>query len=301
MCMENLENKIKDCKSYSEVGRLLGYNYCNARVKQCVIEYCLEHEIDIEKQIFSWKDRRAYCLNCGKEIIGEGKFKKKFCCQSCANSYTNKLRGHKSIEERCKISDSLKKTLQEDNKYITLGEAVKKHLILNPLNVSYDSCKIILREKTQKKKCVICGEFYVPSLNKGGKLSKKCTCSIECHKQLKSLKSEKVQERLISDGSHKGWQSRNILSYAESFWINVLNNNDIPFISNKPVKQENGRSNYFLDFYVEKNNKLIDLEIDGKQHEYDDRKESDARRDVYLKSLGFIVYLIKWNEISSEK
>jgi predicted signal transduction protein with EAL and GGDEF domain len=56
----------------------------------------------------------------------------------------------------------------------------------------------------------------------------------------------------------------------------------------------------FLDFYIEINNKKIDLEIDGKQHNYPDRKESDKQRDKILKNAGYIVYRIKWNEINSE-
>ena len=34
---------------------------------------------------------------------------------------------------------------------------------------------------------------------------------------------------------------------------------------------------------------------------YEDRKESDIRRDIYIKSLGIEVYRIEWNEINSDK
>ena len=53
-------------------------------------------------------------------------------------------------------------------------------------------------------------------------------------------------------------------------------------------------------FLYRKNGKFIDLEIDGKQHEYEDRKKHDIERDRYLRSKGYLVYRIKWNEINSE-
>ena len=38
----------------------------------------------------------------------------------------------------------------------------------------------------------------------------------------------------------------------------------------------------------------IALEIDGKQHEYADRKESDKKKDKYLIDNGWKVSRIKW-------
>lgn len=55
---------------------------------------------------------------------------------------------------------------------------------------------------------------------------------------------------------------------------------------------------YFLDFKLKNN---IDLEIDGKQHKYQERKVKDIERDTLLKKNGWIIYRIEWNEISSEK
>lgn len=45
----------------------------------------------------------------------------------------------------------------------------------------------------------------------------------------------------------------------------------------------------------------IDLEIDGKQHEYEERKTSDIKRDKLLINYGIKVYRIKWKSINSEK
>lgn len=49
------------------------------------------------------------------------------------------------------------------------------------------------------------------------------------------------------------------------------------------------------------NGKFIDLEIDGKQHKYPDRLESDKIRDNFITKNNIIVYRIEWNEINSEK
>ena len=108
----------------------------------------------------------------------------------------------------------------------------------------------------------------------------------------------------IKNGTFKGWQSRNILSYPEKFWIKVLKNNQLfsKCEANYPVKKRelglDCDANYFLDFFFEDKN--LDLEIDGKQHEYDDRKKSDKIRDKKLKENGIIVYRIKWKSINKD-
>ena len=99
--------------------------------------------------------------------------------------------------------------------------------------------------------------------------------------------------------------SRNKISYPEKFFIKVLKNNKIfekCEVNYKISKSSLGiecHSNYFLDFYFE--DKKLDLEIDGKQHNLEDRKESDKIRDEYLTKNGIIVYRIKWKSINSER
>jgi hypothetical protein len=43
----------------------------------------------------------------------------------------------------------------------------------------------------------------------------------------------------------------------------------------------------------------IDLEIDSKQHEYEDRKEKDEIRDVHI-SKKYKIYRIKWKCINTD-
>lgn len=94
----------------------------------------------------------------------------------------------------------------------------------------------------------------------------------------------------VLEGRNKGWKTRNIKSYPEKFFEKVLNNNHIHFEREKKVGK------YFLDFVIG----TIDLEIDGKQHKYPERVKSDLERDKFLRSEGYFVYRIAWNEINSE-
>jgi len=76
-------------------------------------------------------------------------------------------------------------------------------------------------------------------------------------------------------------------SYPETYFREVLENNNIEFI------QEKRESVYSLDFVIGN----IDLEIDGDQH-YLDKKivESDKRRTLFLENKGYSVIRIKWSD-----
>lgn len=109
----------------------------------------------------------------------------------------------------------------------------------------------------------------------------------------------KTKKELFKKGLLKGWQSRNIESYAEKIWNKVLIEEiKIPFIREKVIHKRdlglNDTSNYFLDFYFEINGNKIDFEVDGKQHKYPDRQQSDLIRDKLLKENGYNIYRIDW-------
>ena len=55
-----------------------------------------------------------------------------------------------------------------------------------------------------------------------------------------------------------------------------------------------------MDFLITIGDIKIDLEIDGKQHQYEDRKIHDEERDSLLRDKGYVVYRISWNEINSD-
>ena len=150
--------------------------------------------------------------------------------------------------------------------------------------------------KCHTLKCVVCGKEFEQTRNSNGRLSNKKTCSTECHTQLKRDNGTKSYKTAKEKGTFVGWRTRNITSYPEKFWIDVLTNNNIPF--ERELFYDN---KYFLDFVIRIGDCLIDLEIDGKQHQYEDRLKHDLERDKYLKERGVIVYRIKWNTIYTEK
>lgn len=211
------------------------------------------------------------CANCGKEIIRTPaeikKNKENFCSRSCAAIFNNKLREHSGWKMSLEAKEKIKTSLVEYH---------NKNLYIPSI-----------------RKCIVCGKEFIPQKLKSGKFSRSKTCCKECHVQLKQRNGLSTYQKCVENGTFKGWQSRNIISYPEKFWTKVLKNNNITFEREKHVDK------YFLDFVISINDKLIDLEIDGKQHKYQDRLESDYIRDKFLTSKGYFVYRIEWNEINS--
>ena len=256
-------------------------------------------------------DYTSNCQKCGKEFtqrttqskINRNKHQK-CCCSKCAHS-----REH-SEETKQKVSNSLNR-FHENRGTSRLSDnpehsknCVKKY-VQDIMNRTKD---------IRKHECVYCGKTIYAKFYKGVY----CYDCAEKHnlpnlmmydengKTIPSKKriqsGRKVQQKLLKEGRHKGWQSRNIISYPEKFWMEVLKNNNIDYSFNHVVKKselgvENDNSNYFLDFLIDGN---IDLEIDGKQHKYADRAESDNVRDELLSKNGYTVYRVEWNEINTE-
>ena len=216
------------------------------------------------------------CENCNKEhngTYGSGRF----CCSKCARSYSTK---NKRQEINQKVSKALKG-----------NEPWNKGKI--------GSCS----EETKLK---------LSNSNKGKKLSKEHKDKIGLaqkgrkHSKETKLKNSLTMKQRVKNGIHKGWQSRKIKSYPEIFFIEVLSNNNLldkcinEFKISKNDLGLNDSTNYFLDFFFPE--KMIDLEIDGKQHWEDpNRILSDKLRDEVLTKNGYKVYRIKWKSINNEE
>lgn len=193
-------------------------------------------------------------------------------CENCANLHDGKYGSGRFCTNKCARGFSTKQ------KRSLINEKVSKSLT----------------KQAYKKICLFCNiEFET-------KRKKYKYCSISCSNkhvtdETKAKISKSVQNN-IKNGTHKGWQSRKKRSYAELFFENVLVTNNIRFSAeykiNKKLLNLNDSSNYFLDFYLYDYN--VNLEIDGKQHEYKERKISDNIRDNALTNYGLIVYRIKW-------
>ena len=260
-----------------------------------------------ENDLSTLKLRELTCSKCGSiyyleltdKQFNKGLYKKT-CSSKCAHSRTH------SEETKNKIKESLQQTIKSGNfiaknqyssidyKSTYISELIQQGKILNENNYPVND-KLLNENSLKEKTCIICGRKYYGIINSSGNISTGQTCSEKCHKQLKSIRSKESIERIKNEGRFVGWKTRNIKSYAEKFWHNVLQNNNIEYVSEHFLDKK-----YFLDFYIIKNGIKIDLEIDGKQHKYEDRIGHDKIRDEYIKSKNIIVYRIEWNEINSE-
>lgn len=240
-----------------------------------------------QQELEQWVSEQHTCEKCGKimtEKYGSGRF----CSKSCANSHVY------TEETKHKMSQSLKNKVSHNKgtKAYTNGMHV---LYLLPSSDIPEGYTQVVKENPLEcdcllnRTCIICGQTFTPQILQSGKVSQSKTCSEECRHKLRSDNGKKVAQAVIAEGRHKGWQSRNIISYAEQFWKKVLDNNAIVYEREKIVTTDS--THYFLDFVINGN---IDLEIDGKQHTYEDRQQHDQLRDRELSELGYIIYRIPW-------
>lgn len=210
-----------------------------------------------------------FCENCKKEntvLYGSGRF----CSVKCSRGFSTK-------EKRAEINEKVSLKLKGSKPANTI-----------PL---------------EKRKCELCDNEYETNIkNKRRFCSQKCARTVNGTTPESRKKIRDAAIMRIKNGTHKGWSSRKIISYPEKFFMEVLKNNSIEYEFNYPVNKkslgENCTSNYFLDFYIKDIN--LDLEIDGKQHDYTERKNSDIKRDDLLTKNGYKVYRIKWKSINTE-
>lgn len=228
------------------------------------------------------------CKYCGKEFeLNPNNRKKKFCNNSCAAKYNNAKRKKNGYTTKGKTKIVKCECCGKD---IEIGIHTPKN------NYLCKECKKIVFHSYYKNKykcvCKVCGKTFESRNKNSNHCSPKCSARDE-KVRLKISENAKIA---FKEGRNKGWVSRNIKSYPEKFWENVLNNNDINYEREHRVAEYG----YFLDFLICVNNIKIDLEIDGKQHTHVDVKEHDVVRDERLKSLGYVVYRVPWNNINNE-
>lgn len=187
----------------------------------------------------------------------------RFCSSTCAKGFSTK--GKRSL----------------------INDKVKLKLTIDPYKKICKQCQ--MQFETKNKRLLFCSN----------------SCSGTYKGQDKNIKRKLslAAKKNVKNGTHVGWQSRKIRSYAELFFEKVLNNNQLIFSTEYKISKKllgiECNSNYFLDFYFE--DKKIDLEIDGKQHSYPDRIASDEIRDAALKRYGIEVYRIKWKNPNNKQ
>lgn len=138
------------------------------------------------------------------------------------------------------------------------------------------------------------GWFIRRGLSDANKLAHKFGRRPKHHTTQTKEKISTYRKKAIADGILPGWKSRKgkMPSYPEKFFIEVLTNNSIKFQREFPVGK------YFIDFAI--TDKMIALEIDGRQHDEDVRRKRDEQKDKFLMELGWRVYRIKWKSINSD-
>jgi hypothetical protein len=229
------------------------------------------------------KDRVKYfevikvCPCCKKEFstFNAGRKSRTFCSQKCSNSSFSTeiiLKRNLSIREKALLRFPPKENngVKSPRKYIPKSSREPQEAVIR-------LC------------CAICDKKVNKRQNK--------FCSIACSDEFKRISA--------ANGTHSGWQSRNITSYPERFFKKVFELNGLgdKFILNAPVpKKSLGLdciASYFLDFYFP--HIKLDVEIDGKQHNFPERIASDKIRNDALIANGYIVYRIPWKNINNAK
>jgi very-short-patch-repair endonuclease len=126
------------------------------------------------------------------------------------------------------------------------------------------------------------------------KISRSIICSEKCKRKLKSDAAKLSRQTAKSRGTFTGWKSRTKEpSYPEQYFIDLFANEHIVgYIKEYPIGK------WFIDFaFVEKK---LAIEIDGKQHEYAERKEKDIEKDKFLIENGWKILRIKWKNPINE-
>lgn len=286
---------LKKSKSLSDVYKSIGLN--ENKISGTMIKEGRERAIQIGFDIDLYDIKKQYyknpkrCVECNKIIEWQkGGIKEKiFCSHTCSAKHSNRTRDtsftKRTKKDTCKICKIEIDILNNKRLGITICELCQEKIFNNK--------KSIFRY-SENRKCLTCG-CLIRNDNKSGYCQKHLSNSKEYREKLFNIQMERIK-----NGTHKGWTSRNVTSYPEKFFINVLKNNNLleKCQTNYPIKKDK-TNNYFLDFFFE--DKKIDLEIDGKQHGYKERIESDINRDKLLKEKGINVYRIKWKSINTEK
>ncbi len=208
------------------------------------------------------------CPQCQRlfQTCGTGKSSKKTCSIHCSNVFFASKRS--TPESAAKISKALKK--------FRMGEQLE----MTPPKINMcQNCKTVPTRTTKNKYC-----------------SNKCASAVNSVSLELRAKLSNIAKQRVLAGTHKGWNTRNIMSYPEKYFKMRLEESKLIFRVNYPVpKRQLGvqeASCYFLDFFFE--DAKVDLEIDGKQHNIPERKLSDEKRDQLLIDAGFKVFRIKW-------
>lgn len=233
------------------------------------------------------KTTKIQCEKCGQYINPGIMWRhKKFCGQF------HKKDKEKKLNEEWKQDNGKYKCPFCDKQFSVYGIYLhiwKKHTkegkLQNP-NIGYENGTRIIWNKD-----IQLSEEHKNNISKANKGKHKRKLTKEEKKHLSDVRIESIKT-----GRAKRWNTISGNSYPEKYFEQVLLNEGIKF--KKQYHINDGKRNYFLDFYLEDK---IDLEIDGTQHQNKDRIISDKRRDEFVNSLGIKVFRINWKNPNIEE
>ena len=113
------------------------------------------------------------------------------------------------------------------------------------------------------------------------------------HTEEEKKKISEGMKKAIKEGRATGWHKRKAgsQSYPEK-WMSIVIKNEF---NDKNYQDELHVGKYRLDFAWP--HKMRYIEIDGRQHEDIERKESDIKKDAFCKSLGWTGMRVSWSYI----
>jgi very-short-patch-repair endonuclease len=228
------------------------------------------------------KEYNRWVRKCRKEF---------YCSQSCASVETKTK--HEDVKRDCLFcgKEFMSSTHKRHKKCCSM-ECSKK-FSRSKVDVQNIIKTMSSKRPQSEKLCEQCGMKFSP------KKKSQRFCLPACSRKFNGIVNREkfsenlkvAREKLISMGRWNVWRKRIEPSYPEKFFMKVLIDNQIPF------EREYQVGKYSIDFALV--DKMIALEIDGRQHDFPQRKMSDGKKDELLTSLGWSVYRIRWVGVRS--
>lgn len=195
--------------------------------------------------------------------------------------------------EECKICN------KEFKKLLGLSSHLKSihNISLLEHHVSYNNFKV--------PKCEICNEnnskHYYGLVFRKTCHDKKCYiefCERRKHSEETKKKQSKSRYAYMKKNPEKiSWMLRNQISYPEKVFMDALEKQGL--FNKFEIVREKSFYPYFADFAFE--NVKVVVEIDGQQHfRYQERIDSDRKKDALIISMGWRVYRVKASQVLND-
>ena len=206
-------------------------------------------------------------------------------CEKCNIDHDGRYGSGRFCSQSCSRSFSTQK------KRSLINEKVSSKLKGKPRKMEGERKSIMVEKICQK-----CGKNFTISWSK----RRQKTCSVECGAFLKwdypgyrenmSKINSDLAKKQHSKGTGIGWRTRKKLepSYPEKIAIRTLDSLNVEYEYEMPFGK------YFVDFAI--NDRMIAIEIDGRQHKKEERRKTDEEKDSLLCESGWKVYRILYPE-----